>query len=43
MLNDGGILLDIHGEDKAKMTVHDLLDAFEHSGGDSVSDRMLLS
>lgn len=43
MLNDGGILLDIHGEEKSKMTVHDLLDAFEHSGGEDVSDRMLLS
>lgn len=42
MLNDGGVLLDIHGEDKAKMTVHDLLDAFEHSGGGNISDRMLL-
>ena len=43
MLNDGEILLDIHGEEKAKMTVHDLLEAFEKSGGEDVSDRMLLS
>jgi len=43
MLNDGEILLDIHGEEKAKMTVRDLLEAFEKSGGDDVSDRMLLS
>ena len=43
MLNDGEILLDIHGAEKAKMTVHDLLEAFEKSGGDDVSDRMLLS
>ncbi|KYZ75128.1 hypothetical protein AXX12_13195 [Anaerosporomusa subterranea] len=43
MLNDGEILLDIHGAEKSKMTVHDLLDAFEHSGGEDVSDRMLLS
>ncbi|QDR81849.1 ABC transporter ATP-binding protein [Sporomusa termitida] len=43
MLDDGKILLDIHGAEKAKMTVHDLLDAFEHSGGEEVSDRMLLS
>ncbi len=43
MFSDGKILLDIHGAEKAKMTVHDLLDAFEHSGGEDVSDRMLLS
>jgi len=43
MLNDGEILLDINGKDKSKMTVHDLLEAFEHSGGEDVSDRMLLS
>ncbi|CUH97526.1 hypothetical protein P22_3657 [Propionispora sp. 2/2-37] len=43
MLDDGKILLDIHGAEKSKMTVHDLLDAFEHSGGEDVSDRMLLS
>ena len=43
MLNDGEILLDIHGEEKSKMTVHDLLEAFEKSGGEDVSDRMLLS
>ena len=43
MLNDGKILLDIHGAEKAKMTVHDLLEAFEKSGGEDVSDRMLLS
>jgi len=43
MLNDGEILLDIHGEEKSKMTVHDLLAAFENSGGEDVSDRMLLS
>ncbi|MDU4960143.1 MAG: ABC transporter ATP-binding protein [Sporomusaceae bacterium] len=43
MLDDGKILLDIHGAEKAKMTVHDLLDAFEHCGGEDVSDRMLLS
>jgi putative ABC transport system ATP-binding protein len=43
MLNDGKILLDIHGEEKSNMTVHDLLEAFENSGGEDVSDRMLLS
>ncbi len=43
MLNDGEILLDIHGEEKSKMAVHDLLEAFEKSGGEDVSDRMLLS
>ena len=43
MLNDGEILLDILGEEKSKMTVHDLLEAFEKSGGEDVSDRMLLS
>lgn len=42
MLNDGKILLDIHGQEKEKMTVHDLLEAFERSGGEDVSDRMLL-
>jgi putative ABC transport system ATP-binding protein len=42
MLNDGKILLDIHGAEKSKMTVRDLLEAFEHSGGEDVSDRMLL-
>lgn len=43
MFSDGKILLDIRGAEKSKMTVHDLLDAFEHSGGEDVSDRMLLS
>lgn len=42
MLNDGEILLDIQGEEKARTTVHDLLDAFEHSGGNGVSDSMVL-
>jgi len=42
MFSNGRIILDIDGDDKAKMTVHDLLDAFEHSGGDEVSDRMVL-
>lgn len=42
MLDDGKILLDIHGAEKSKMSIHDLLDAFEHSGGEEVSDRMLL-
>ncbi|EGO62045.1 ABC transporter ATP-binding protein [Acetonema longum] len=41
MLNDGEILLDIQGGEKAKTTIHDLLDAFEHSGKE-VSDRMAL-
>lgn len=42
MLSDGKIILDIHGAEKARMTIHDLLDAFEHSGGEAVSDRMVL-
>lgn len=42
MLNDGKILLDIRGSEKAKMTVHDLLQAFERSGGEDVADTLVL-
>lgn len=41
MMNNGEIVLDVAGEEKAKMTIGDLLRRFEESAED-VSDRMLL-
>jgi len=44
MMNAGKIILDVGGAEKEKLTVNDLLEYFEKSaGGDSISDRMLLS
>ncbi len=43
MMNAGKIILDIKGEEKAKLTVEDLLAAFAKSGSDgAANDRMLL-
>lgn len=44
MMNNGKIILDVSGEEKAKLTTADLLDKFKHSAGEELSnDRMLLS
>ena len=42
MMHDGRPILDVRGEEKAKLTAVDLLNFFEKAG-DSVSDKMLLS
>ena len=43
MLDAGRVILDIKGEEKANLTVDQLLKKFEHLGGEStLSDRMLL-
>ncbi len=43
MMNAGRIILDVSGEEKAKLTVEDLLSIFAKSGSDGASnDRMLL-
>lgn len=44
MMMGGSIIYDVKGEEKAKLTVQDLLAKFEQSsGGDFANDRMLLS
>jgi putative ABC transport system ATP-binding protein len=44
MMNEGTILLDISGEEKAKLRIDDLLRLFEKAGADEfMNDRMLLS
>lgn len=44
MLNDGKIIFDVRGEEKAKLTIADLLDKFKSSSGEELNnDRMLLS
>lgn len=44
MMNDGKVILDISGEEKKKLTVEDLLQAFNRISGDEfVNDRVLLS
>ena len=44
MMNAGKIILDVSGEDKRKLTVEDLLDAFAKlSGSEFANDRALLS
>lgn len=44
MMNNGRIILDISGEEKKKLTVEDLLEAFSKSSGDEfANDRALLS
>ena len=42
MMHDGRPILDVRGEEKAKLTAVDLLNFFEKAG-DGVSDKMLLS
>lgn len=41
MMNNGRIIFDVRDEEKAKLTVQDLLERFEVAG-DAVSDRMVL-
>ncbi len=44
MMNNGQIIFDISGEEKAKLTVEDLLQKFaQASGGEFSNDRMMLS
>ncbi|MGN0305315.1 MAG: ABC transporter ATP-binding protein [Lachnospiraceae bacterium] len=44
MMNEGQIILDISGEEKKKLTVEDLLNAFSRLSGDEfVNDRALLA
>ncbi len=44
MMNDGKIILDIHEEEKKKLTVEQLLQKFEQVSGSTIdNDRMLLS
>jgi putative ABC transport system ATP-binding protein len=44
MMHEGRVILDIHGEDKKKLTVEDLLHQFERvSGEEFTSDKALLS
>ena len=44
MMHEGNIIYDVRGEEKAKLTVPDLLKKFEEvSGGELANDRMLLS
>ena len=44
MMADGGIVLDVAGAERAKLTVEDLLDRFRRLSGDELdNDRMLLS
>ena len=42
MMNNGRIIFDAAGEEKAKLTVPDLLARFEHDTGEGLSDRMML-
>ena len=44
MMNEGKVILDIKGEEKAKLTVRDLMDEFAKASGEELSsDRALLS
>ena len=44
MMDDGRIVLDVKGEERAKMTVDDLLAAFSKNAGRAMeNDRILLS
>ena len=44
MMNEGQIILDISGEEKKKLTVEDLLNAFSRLSGDEfANDRILLA
>ena len=44
MMNAGKIILDVTGEERAHMTVADLLDRFKQAAGKALdNDRMLLS
>lgn len=44
MINNGKIIFDVRGKEKAKLTIQDLLDKFKSSSGEELNnDRMLLS
>ena len=44
MMYDGKIVIDVSGEDKKKLTVHQLLELFNQvSGSDEANDKLLLS
>ena len=44
MMHEGNIIYDVRGDEKAKLTVPDLLQKFEEvSGSELANDRMLLS
>lgn len=44
MMHEGRIIFDAEGEEKAKLTVADLLQKFEQaSGGEFANDRMMLA
>ena len=44
MLHNGGILIDVQGEEKKRLTISDLLKMFEKASGNELdSDRLLLS
>ena len=44
MMHEGHIIFDAEGEEKAKLTVKDLLEKFEQaSGGEFANDRMMLA
>ena len=44
MMHDGRVIFDVSGEEKAKLTVADLLKKFEQaSGGEFANDRMMLA
>ena len=44
MLHEGRIIIDVSGEEKAKLTVEDLLDMFNRASGTHfASDRAILS
>jgi len=42
MMHRGRIIFDVRGEEKAGLTVEDLLDKFQSQADAEVSDRMLL-
>jgi putative tryptophan/tyrosine transport system ATP-binding protein len=43
MLHHGKVILDVHGDEKARLTIPDVLDLFGRIEGEAVEDRMLLS
>jgi len=43
MLHHGRVILDVYGDEKARLTIPDVLDLFGRIEGEAVEDRMLLS
>ncbi len=43
MMCQGRIIYDVRGEEKSRLRVADLLEKFQQTGGDALSDRMLLA